>query len=69
MRFTLVSIFPEFFDSFLACGLMAKALEAGVVSVDRVNPRDFATDRHHTVDDRPYGGGPGMVAGGSPPFL
>ena len=63
MRFTLVSIFPEFFDSFLACGLMAKALEAGVVSVDRVNPRDFATDRHHTVDDRPYGGGPGMVMG------
>ena len=60
MRFTIVSIFPEFFDSFLSCGLMAKAVEAGVVAVDRVNPRDFATDRHHTVDDRPYGGGPGM---------
>lgn len=63
MRFTIVSIFPEFFDSFLSCGLMAKAVEAGVVAVDRVNPRDFATDRHHTVDDRPYGGGPGMVMG------
>jgi tRNA (guanine37-N1)-methyltransferase len=63
VRFTLVSIFPEFFDSFLSCGLLAKAIEAGVVSVDRVNPRDFATDRHHTVDDRPYGGGPGMVMG------
>ena len=61
MRFTVVSIFPEFFDSFLSCGLMAKALEAGVVAVDRVNPRDFAEDRHHTVDDRPYGGSPGMV--------
>lgn len=63
MHFTVLTIFPEFFDSFLSCGLMAKALEAGVVSVDRINPRDFATDRHHTVDDRPYGGGPGMVMG------
>ncbi len=63
MRFSILTIFPEFFDSFLSCGLMAKALEAGVVAVDRINPRDFATDRHHTVDDRPYGGGPGMVMG------
>ncbi len=63
MRFNIVSIFPEFFDSFLSCGLLAKALEAGVVSVARINPRDFAEDRHHTVDDRPYGGGPGMVMG------
>lgn len=63
MHFTLLSIFPEFFDSFLSCGLMAKALESGLVTVDRVNPRDFATDKHHTVDDRPYGGGPGMVMG------
>ena len=60
MQFTLLSIFPEFFDSFLSCGLFAKALESGVVTVDRINPRDFAEDRHHTVDDRPYGGGPGM---------
>ena len=63
MQFTLLSIFPEFFDSFLSCGLFAKALESGVVTVDRINPRDFAEDRHHTVDDRPYGGGPGMVMG------
>jgi len=61
LQFTLLSIFPEFFDSFLSCGLFAKALESGVVTVDRINPRDFAEDRHHTVDDRPYGGGPGMV--------
>jgi tRNA (guanine37-N1)-methyltransferase len=59
----LVSIFPEFFDSFLSCGLLAKAVESGLVQVDRLNPRDFAEDRHHTVDDRPYGGGPGMVMG------
>jgi len=63
MQFTVVTIFPEFFDSFLSCGLMAKAVEAGVVAVSRVNPRDFAVDRHNTVDDRPYGGGPGMVMG------
>ena len=63
MHFTVLTLFPEFFDSFLSCGLMAKAVEAGVVAVDRVNPRDFATDRHNTVDDRPYGGGPGMVMG------
>jgi len=63
MHFSILTLFPEFFDSFLSCGLMAKAVEAGVVAVDRINPRDFATDRHHTVDDRPYGGGPGMVMG------
>lgn len=63
MQFNVLTIFPEFFDSFLSCGLMAKAVEAGVVAVSRVNPRDFAVDRHHTVDDRPYGGGPGMVMG------
>ncbi|HML52843.1 MAG TPA: tRNA (guanosine(37)-N1)-methyltransferase TrmD [Solidesulfovibrio magneticus] len=63
MQFNVLTIFPEFFDSFLSCGLMAKAVEAGVVAVSRVNPRDFAADRHHTVDDRPYGGGPGMVMG------
>jgi tRNA (guanine37-N1)-methyltransferase len=63
MQFNVLTIFPEFFDSFLSCGLMAKAVEAGVVAVSRVNPRDYAVDRHHTVDDRPYGGGPGMVMG------
>jgi tRNA (guanine37-N1)-methyltransferase len=63
LLFNILTIFPEFFDSFLSCGLMAKAVEAGVVAVERVNPRDFAQDRHHTVDDRPYGGGPGMVMG------
>lgn len=61
MRFTLVSLFPEFFDSALGSGLMSKARDAGIVSVDTVNPRDFTEDRHRTVDDRPYGGGPGMV--------
>ncbi len=61
MTFHIVTLFPEFFREALACGLMGKAVEAGLAAFDFINPRDFATDRHHTVDDRPYGGGPGMV--------
>lgn len=61
MQFTIVSLFPEFFDSALTCGLMAKACESGLVSFAFQSPRAFTSDRHNTVDDRPYGGGPGMV--------
>jgi len=61
MRFSIVTLFPEFFDSPLQCALLGKALEAGVLEVERIDPRTFTTDRHRTVDDRPYGGGPGMV--------
>ncbi len=61
MRFHLVTLFPEFFESPLACGLLAKGVEKGLLEFCRVNPRDFTTDAHRTVDDRPYGGGPGMV--------
>lgn len=61
MQFNLVTLFPEFFTSPLSAGLMARAVEKGVVSFGFANPRDFSTDVHRTVDDRPYGGGPGMV--------
>jgi tRNA (guanine37-N1)-methyltransferase len=61
MHFNILSIFPEFFDSVLQCGLMGKARDRGILSLSLFNPRDFATDRHKSVDDRPYGGGPGMV--------
>lgn len=61
MTFTILSIFPEFFDSALRCGLLGKAVEQGVFQVRLVNLRDFAVDRHRSVDDRPFGGGPGMV--------
>lgn len=61
MRFSLVTLFPEFFDSPLASALLGKALESGVLQVERIDPRAFTQDRHRTVDDRPYGGGPGMV--------
>lgn len=57
----IVTIFPEFFDSPLSCGLMGRAVETGLLRVEFINPRDFAEDRHKSVDDRPYGGGPGMV--------
>jgi len=61
MNFHFISLFPEFFDSPLNAGLMGKAVQSGIVAFDHVNPRDFTVDKHRTVDDRPYGGGPGMV--------
>lgn len=61
MNFHLVSLFPEFFETPLSSGLMGKATESGLVRFNHVDPRDFTTDRHRTVDARPYGGGPGMV--------
>ncbi|MBU1003535.1 MAG: tRNA (guanosine(37)-N1)-methyltransferase TrmD [Proteobacteria bacterium] len=61
MRFNIITLFPEFFDSPLSCGLLAKGAEQGLVNFSLLNPRDFTSDRHRTVDDRPYGGGPGMV--------
>ena len=61
MRFRVVSLFPEIFDSLLATSLIGKAREAGRIEVDFVDPRDHAPDKHRTVDDTPYGGGEGMV--------
>jgi len=57
----ILTLFPEFFDSPLACSIPKRAIEAGIVSVDMIQIRDFATDKHHQVDDSPYGGGPGML--------
>ncbi|MDR1922166.1 MAG: tRNA (guanosine(37)-N1)-methyltransferase TrmD [Candidatus Adiutrix sp.] len=61
MIFDVITIFPDIFKSFLAESLLAKAIEKNILEVRFTNPRDFAADRHHTADDRPYGGGPGMV--------
>jgi tRNA (guanine37-N1)-methyltransferase len=61
MRFTVVTILPELIEPALAAGVVGRAREAGAITVDTVNPRDFTSDRHRTVDDTPYGGGPGMV--------
>jgi len=57
----ILTLFPEFFDSPLSCSIPKRAIEAGIVSVDAIQIRDFATDKHHKVDDSPYGGGPGML--------
>jgi tRNA (guanine37-N1)-methyltransferase len=61
VQIRVVTLFPELFDSPLNTGLVGRALERGDVQVSFANPRDFATDRHRTVDDQPYGGGGGMV--------
>ncbi len=57
----VLTLFPEFFHSPMSCSIPARALAAGLVSFDAIQIRDFATDKHHKVDDSPYGGGPGMV--------
>jgi tRNA (guanine37-N1)-methyltransferase len=61
MRFTVVTILPELIEPALAAGVVGRAREAGTIHVGTINPRDFTHDRHRTVDDTPYGGGPGMV--------
>jgi tRNA (guanine37-N1)-methyltransferase len=61
IRFDVVTLFPEMFAAVTDSGITRKALEAGLYSLTTWNPRDFTTDNYRTVDDRPYGGGPGMV--------
>lgn len=68
MRFDIVSLFPDFFASPLQSGLLGKALAQGVAEVAVTNPRDFTTDKHHRVDDEPYGGGVGMLMKPDPIF-
>lgn len=61
MRFDVVSLFPELFAPFLTSGITRRAYESGQVDVHLTNPRDFASGNYRRVDDRPFGGGPGMV--------
>src|SRR5687767_1425493 len=61
IRFDVVTLFPEMFSAITGSGITSRALEAGLYSLTTWNPRDFTADRYRTVDDRPYGGGPGMV--------
>lgn len=68
MRFDLVTLFPDFFTSPLDSGLLGKALAKQIATVHLVNPRDFTTDKHHKVDDEPYGGGVGMLMKPEPIF-
>lgn len=61
MHIDILSLFPEFFSSPLSCSILGRAVERGLVKIDQVNIRDFSEDRFQRVDDRPFGGGPGMV--------
>ncbi|MUL35593.1 tRNA (guanosine(37)-N1)-methyltransferase TrmD [Gloeocapsopsis dulcis] len=68
MRFDIVTLFPDFFSSALKSGLLGKALARQIATVNLINPRDFTTDKHHKVDDEPYGGGVGMLMKPEPIF-
>ncbi|HMA86819.1 MAG TPA: tRNA (guanosine(37)-N1)-methyltransferase TrmD, partial [Desulfosalsimonadaceae bacterium] len=61
MDYQILTIFPEIFDSFLAHGIIRRAIADKIISVCVTNIRDFAKGRHRETDDRPYGGGAGMV--------
>jgi tRNA (guanine37-N1)-methyltransferase len=61
MRIGVVSLFPQMFDAITQYGVSGRAVTQNKMSLQYWNPRDFTTDKHRTVDDRPYGGGPGMV--------
>ena len=65
-RYAVVTLFPEMFAALTASGISRRAQARGLYQLDCWNPRDYATDVHRTVDDRPYGGGPGMVMLGAP---
>ena len=57
----VITLFPEMFQAIIGSGITRRAVESGILGLDFWNPRDFTTDKHRTVDDRPYGGGPGML--------
>lgn len=61
MKVAVVSLFPDMFSALTQYGVTGRAVNSGTVSIECWNPRDFTDDRHRTVDDRPYGGGPGMI--------
>jgi tRNA (guanine37-N1)-methyltransferase len=61
MKYTVLTLFPEITDAYFASSIMAKAIKRGIIDYQAINIRDFATDKHKTCDDAPYGGGPGML--------
>ncbi|NQY25912.1 MAG: tRNA (guanosine(37)-N1)-methyltransferase TrmD [Piscirickettsiaceae bacterium] len=61
MKIAVISLFPKMFDAITEYGVTGRAVTRGKLAIDYWNPRDFTQDKHKTVDDRPYGGGPGMV--------
>jgi tRNA (guanine37-N1)-methyltransferase len=68
LRFDIITIFPEFFDQAIDCGILRRARNAGLVEVKAHDLRQWTTDKHHVVDDRPFGGGDGMILKPEPIF-
>jgi len=68
MRFDIITIFPEMFEGFFSGGIIKRALQKGLIEINVRNLRDFTTDKHRQVDDRPYGGEEGMVFKPEPIF-
>ena len=61
MRIDVITLFPELVEQVISCGVVGRAAEQKLLQLNCWNPREYALDRHRTVDDRPYGGGPGML--------
>jgi len=61
MKFDVVTLFPEMVESVANIGVLGRAVKSGQIQLNSWNPRDYTKDKHRTVDDRPYGGGPGML--------
>lgn len=68
MQINIITLFPDFFTSPLQTSLLGRALTQKIAEVNLINPRDFTTDKHHRVDDEPYGGGVGMLLKPEPIF-
>jgi tRNA (guanine37-N1)-methyltransferase len=68
LRFDIITIFPEFFREVIDCGILRRARNAGLVEVKAHDLRQWTTDKHHVVDDRPFGGGDGMILKPEPIF-
>ncbi|PCJ51246.1 MAG: tRNA (guanosine(37)-N1)-methyltransferase TrmD [Candidatus Hydrogenedentota bacterium] len=68
MRIDVLTLFPELFEAHLQASLLGKAIDKGILNIGLTNPREFTADIHRTVDDAPYGGGPGMVMQCDPLF-
>ena len=68
LRFDIITIFPEFFNEAIDCGILRRARNAGLVEVKAHDLRQWTTDKHHVVDDRPFGGGDGMILKPGPIF-
>ena len=61
MKFSVLTLFPEMFSGVFSNSIIKRAISKHILDINYINIRDFATDRHHSVDDKPYGGGNGMI--------